>query len=424
MQPSGAPVEEAGHATMAQVERILQSDTLRGSLALRRLLKFLADKLVAGEADQLKEYGIGVDVLGKPASYDPRQDSAVRIQMGRLRQKLAEYYRGEGKDDPLIVELPRGRFKLTVAAQGHESLVETPRRYRITWERALLAIVLVWAVLATAIYWRDRQSTQIFREMWTPALAELWGPFLTGRRPLVVSIEDPPFVQFKGFGTYRDMRLNRWEDILKSPDVATIRKALRDPEMQPSVYYAPVGEVSAAFLVGKLLGPRVPALSLVRTSELSWQMLSNNNVIYIGASVFFSTRLAGLPAKLDLVNVGGGVRNLNPRAGEQSMYSEEPTTAADGDDEVHALVTHVPGPLGAGEIMSFTSQRTPGRLAAVQWFTDQAFAGTLLSHLKMPGRAIPRYYQILLKVTFKSGVPTETSYLLHHEVKPLPTTKE
>ena len=191
MQPTGAPVEETDHATMAQVERILQSDTLRGSAALRRLLKFLADKTVAGEADQLKEYGIGVDVLGKPASYDPRQDSAVRIQMGRLRQKLAEYYRVEGKDEPLIVELPRGRFKLTVTAHGHESVVETPPQRVVTWERALLAVVLVWAILATATYVRERQASQIFREMWTPELAQLWAPFLTGKRPLVVSIEDP-----------------------------------------------------------------------------------------------------------------------------------------------------------------------------------------------------------------------------------------
>src|SRR5581483_7275058 len=96
-----------------EVERILDSNTFRNSEALRRLLRFLADKRLAGEADQLKEYSVGIDALGKPPSYDPRQDSTVRIQVGRLRQKLAEYYRTEGKRNPLIIDLPKGRFKLT-----------------------------------------------------------------------------------------------------------------------------------------------------------------------------------------------------------------------------------------------------------------------------------------------------------------------
>src|SRR5215472_14278357 len=99
--------------TQAEIERILHSETFRNSEVLRRLLRFLAEKSIAGEADQLKEYTIGIDALGKPSTYDPRQDSGVRIQVGRLRQKLAEYYRLEGKDDLVIIDLPKGRFKLS-----------------------------------------------------------------------------------------------------------------------------------------------------------------------------------------------------------------------------------------------------------------------------------------------------------------------
>ena len=60
-------------ATEHQIERILHSETLRASEALRRLLRYLADKTFSGEADQLKEYTVGIDGLGKPATYDPRQ---------------------------------------------------------------------------------------------------------------------------------------------------------------------------------------------------------------------------------------------------------------------------------------------------------------------------------------------------------------
>ena len=69
----------------------------------------------SGEAQNLKEYTVGLDVFGKPASYDPRQESVVRMHVGRLRQKLTEYYRTEGVEDPVIVDLPKGGFALTFA---------------------------------------------------------------------------------------------------------------------------------------------------------------------------------------------------------------------------------------------------------------------------------------------------------------------
>jgi len=94
------------------VDRILQGGTFRNAPSSRRLLKYLVDHSLAGDADQLKEYTIGVDAFHKPDDYDPRLDSTVRIQIGRLRQKLSEYYREEGKDDELVVDLPKGRFRL------------------------------------------------------------------------------------------------------------------------------------------------------------------------------------------------------------------------------------------------------------------------------------------------------------------------
>src|ERR1700722_11376127 len=96
----------------AQAARIFQSKTFRSSDVLRHLLSYLIDASIAGTSDDLKEYTVAVDALGKPSSYDPRQESAVRMQVGRLRQKLTEYYRTEGVDDPILVDLPKGGFRV------------------------------------------------------------------------------------------------------------------------------------------------------------------------------------------------------------------------------------------------------------------------------------------------------------------------
>jgi hypothetical protein len=252
--------------------------------------------------------------------------------------------------------------------------------------------------------------------MWTPGLEQLWEPFLASQRPVILAIEDPPFVQFAGYGVYREMNLNSWADIEKSARIGEIRKLLGNPEIAPSHYYAPVGELSAAFLLGRFLGPRVPAFSLSVVRDLSWQQLASHNVIYVGASVFFTDRFNGLPAAIDLDYVpGGGIRNAHPGSGELAVYPEQYQNASE-TGELYAIVTHVPGPAGSGDVTSFTSMRTPSRLGAVQWFTDAVHAGELVGKMRNAAGQMPRYYQVLLKVTFKDSVPTQTSYVLHHDL--------
>src|ERR1700733_1589009 len=122
-----AVITEATSAieSRAQVERILQSKVFRTSEVLRHLFGYLAEKSLDGTADGLKEYTIGLDALGKPATFDPRQESVVRMHTARLRQKLAEYYRTEGVDDPIIVEMPKGGFRVTFEPRRRMS-ISTP----------------------------------------------------------------------------------------------------------------------------------------------------------------------------------------------------------------------------------------------------------------------------------------------------------
>src|ERR1700682_1152829 len=106
-------VVEELEANQTQVQRIIQSKAFRTSELHRNLLQYLAEKSISGTADGLKEYTVGLDVFAKPDSYDPRQESTVRMHVARLRQKLSEYYRTEGIDDAILVDLPKGGFKLT-----------------------------------------------------------------------------------------------------------------------------------------------------------------------------------------------------------------------------------------------------------------------------------------------------------------------
>ncbi len=79
--------------------RILASAPFHASESLRRLLRYTVEAALAGKGEELKEYTIGVEALGRPESFDPRQDTIVRVQARKLRERLAAYYAGEGKGE-------------------------------------------------------------------------------------------------------------------------------------------------------------------------------------------------------------------------------------------------------------------------------------------------------------------------------------
>src|SRR6266566_4720962 len=95
---------------LVQIERLIGSHVLHGSESLCKLLRYLAEHALHHPGVPLKEYQIATEVFGRPADFDPQSDSTIRVQAGRLRMKLAEYYSSEGADDPIIVEVPKVIF--------------------------------------------------------------------------------------------------------------------------------------------------------------------------------------------------------------------------------------------------------------------------------------------------------------------------
>ncbi len=122
-QPSAEQVE----LSLARVE---ESASFRTSSRHRALLRYLVDKAQAGDIAALKETVIAVEVLGRPAaSFDPKLDSIVRVEARRLRSRLKTYYRGEGRDAPLRIELPVGSYVPFVAAQTLEAAPDESTRH-------------------------------------------------------------------------------------------------------------------------------------------------------------------------------------------------------------------------------------------------------------------------------------------------------
>src|SRR5215210_7786047 len=109
---------------LEQLEKVLQSRTLQNSESLKAFLRFVVEKTLDDEDVLLKEYTIATEVFGRNDDYDPRIDSVVRVQAGRLRTKLHEYYTTEGKGDNIIIDLPKGHYHPVFICPHPESAPE------------------------------------------------------------------------------------------------------------------------------------------------------------------------------------------------------------------------------------------------------------------------------------------------------------
>ena len=152
MQPSAEQVT-------AQLDRILASDGFANADRMSGFLRYVVERTLAGEADQIKEYVIGVEVFGRDAAFDPRLDSIVRVEARRLRTKVDEYYAGPGAADPVLIQLRRGSYVPAFDARSAAPPADASDVPPVTSVQAMarsgrwrlgLGLALVVLVLATA----------------------------------------------------------------------------------------------------------------------------------------------------------------------------------------------------------------------------------------------------------------------------------
>ncbi len=97
-------------AIRGECDRLVAHPVLAKSPQLANFLTFIVDETLAGRGDRLRAYAIATDALGRDANFDPQSDPIVRVEAGRLRRALEQYYASDGRDDPIIIELPLGGY--------------------------------------------------------------------------------------------------------------------------------------------------------------------------------------------------------------------------------------------------------------------------------------------------------------------------
>ena len=139
----------------ATLDKILASPGFANAERLTRFLRYTVEETLNGQTDKLKESLLGIDVFGRKPTYDPRVDAVVRTEAVKLRARLRDYYESEGREDEIIIDLPKGGYVPVFRFREKEPVesstpaaVASPKTHE--WKPAIVTLVVL-AVLVASI---------------------------------------------------------------------------------------------------------------------------------------------------------------------------------------------------------------------------------------------------------------------------------
>jgi hypothetical protein len=394
---------------LLQIDKLVSSPVLHGSESLCKLLRYLAKHALDHPGSPIKEYQIATEVFARSEDFDPQVDSMVRVQAGRLRAKLSEYYSSNGIEDPVVVELPKGTYILTfhlrlpAAARAHAATEKTWEGLRVgqshrQWVVASvsLAVLLLVAagVILTLISSRNAAQAGV-QEVAPAAFRVFWNGFVSGQEEPWVIFSNAAFVGRPETGMrYYDNGRDKGSFILD--------------------HYTGVGEVLAVHELDHVFGLLHRQIRVKRGSLFSLDDAKSNNLIFIG-SPFENLTLLELPGTQEFIfqrMISGphkgdeAIVNLRPQPGESKEYFPSPGNAPLTED--YAVVGLVRGLNPGQAVLILAGTTTIGTQAAVEFVCRQSSVEELLLRLPVSQSGQLKPFEAVIRVKVTRGVPVGT----------------
>ena len=213
------PSSASGQEERAEVEAVLHSGIFARAPNLESFFKYVCDHHLRGRAEQLKEYNIAVEALGRAPDFDQKKDSIVRVEAHRLRRRLSEYYAGPAVRHPIHILIPRGSYaprfvtvdspmsqassqiseavveqaELSLAAPGHRS-------GGVGWMLGCLLAIAVFGFIRWRFFSGDSALSQSGNEVWHGSA----GDVVPAEFRMMAGYHGPTFIDVQGRDWHSD----------------------------------------------------------------------------------------------------------------------------------------------------------------------------------------------------------------------------
>jgi hypothetical protein len=415
----------------ALLERIATSSHVKRAARLQELLFYLGKCSLKDGLDTVHEQQIGVEVFGRSGDYDTSDDNIVRTNVSELRKRVEAYFEGDGANETLIVEIPRGSYvpvfrhrpvkpKIASEASPAKALepapdnvvpisksadaapVLSPTFLQSRWPLILAGVTIV-ALAATCAVFRY-QYRSLYRSIYPwqsePAVAELWGNILSARPDTDIVLADA------SFGLLQDINKKSFQfnDYLNRSYISQLQTQKASPDVHAVLNRIAtwnLGDQDDFKLARRILAldPLGTSIHLYNSRGYLPDLTKRDNVILIGGRIsnpwddLFESHMNFVAQ----FSTDGPITVLNraPIKGEQAVYTQTDSTQ-------YCVVSYQPNPDHSGVFLLIEGTNAEATEAA----GDFLLSDDQLSNFRklLHGDKFP-YFDVLLKVSSVPGTP-------------------
>lgn len=438
----------SGEQKRAALEQALTSETFARCDQLRSFLQFVCEQEIAGRAGQITEYLIGVEALGRRASFTPGEDSAVRNRAHALRRKLHEFYAHELPNAPVRIELPKGSYvPRFIEREPHaardakepppRALIVPPATPPLTIptfaprssRRRFLGLALSFVVgaaltgLAAALLWRPTRSGAATTPRIAPVVREAWGPLLAPDANVLICVATPAQTLLRQYEVKPSI-LNLYD---APPELSEFYRR-RFPSADDHNLYqiahqnSPMwGDALGALTAASTLSAAGASFQVLPERVTPFPSLRGRNLILFGMPEYSEavTRLLGAGAFEITYHPPAAEKAISARgepASESSVFVPE-RDANHRIMQTYGLITVLSDtdPKGSPQrTVIFSGIGSAGAQAASEFFSSAPHLLDLQKRFREAGQDdFPRAYQVVVKSTSSATLPLDFSYVAH-----------
>jgi len=284
-----------GPPPFQEVDKVLGSRTFEKTPTLRNLLSYLWEN----RKEELGEYRIATEALGRKPDFEPQVDAVVRVQISRLRERLKKFYESEGSQLPNRIVIPLGTHQVQfIEPPGKAEVDSTLHGGQRLWVVPVLCVIIL--LLALSNGWtpwvRQHFRQEEARNQQSP-LPVFWQQFMGNGKRTSIIIPNPVFFLWRHRLVARDWRVNDLSRLSDSESLLTLQKQYGKPMV--AQYYADYAEASAAWRLDRFLDPLGTQIDMKSTAEFPASALDwDNNLIVMGNPLTLTGPLRGFVDRL------------------------------------------------------------------------------------------------------------------------------
>jgi len=406
----------------ALVERICESKHFRRANKLKAFLRHICEKKLDGRAEDLKEHEVGTEVFERKPGYNMAEDNIVRVQARLLRNRLERYFEDEGREESIVLRVPRGgyvpefieRSSIQPVTGAQEPGVATPQPRRSAPVLLVAAAVVVAALVAGA--WEFGRHTPwgpertaggvsgATRDLYTALLG--WPP---GRETLIV-LSNPRVLLYRRFS----------ESAAENPNLVRIPAHLRDVLSDSlnnegadgkadylqvhRTSYTGMGEAATAYHIGILMERLQLPTRLTQGRFLDWEKARTRNMVVLGSPHINDWTLANLTDGEFQIVQGGVLDTVGFQGcGKKYATSYDRQGRLVEDYGVIGLFD-----LGDTKALLLAGRSSQGTYGVGEFFFDEGKMREVLEALTSDGRPAPASWQALVRMEIQGDLPVKS----------------